>query len=243
MYKYQLFFRKECRLMMNGTIIDCSFIAVGGLIGAFAKSKIITGMLQDKLMQALAMCAFLTGIVGVMDLNNPIICILSIIVGACLGNILSLEDHLVWVLNRFSTLLAKAPISEHFIKGFISYSLLSIAGSMAIIGPITNCLTGDISILITKAVLDFICAILFAATFGLSVVCTVVVVFTYQGIFALLALIITPAMTTAVIGDMSAIGSLLIFLMGFNLLKVTDIKTMNLTPAIFIPIILYQFIG
>lgn len=114
---------------------------------------------------------------------------------------------------------------------------------MAIVGPISNCLTGDISTLMTKAVLDFICAILFGTTFGLSVVCTIVVVFAYQGMFALLALVIAPVMTTSVVGDMSCIGSLLIFLMGLNLLKVTDVKTMNLTPAIFLPILLHQFIG
>ena len=229
--------------MMNGTFIDMAAIVVGGLIGFFVNSKLISDELQDKVMQALALCAFLIGIAGAMDLNNPIICIVSIVAGVFIGNVLSLENCLVWCLNKLSKVLANTPVSEHFVKGFISYSLLSIAGSMAIVGPISNCLTGDISTLMTKAVLDFICAILFGTTFGLSVVCTIVVVFAYQGMFALLGLVIAPVMTTAVIGDMSCIGSLLIFLMGLNLLKVTDVKTMNLTPAIFIPILLHQFIG
>ena len=235
--------QKERSIMMNGTFIDMAAIVVGGLIGFFANSKLISDELQDKVMQALALCAFLTGIVGAMDLNNPIICIVSIVAGAFIGNVLSLEDRLVWCLNKLSKVLAKTSVSEHFVEGFISYSLLSIAGSMAIVGPISNCLTGDISTLMTKAVLDFICAILFGTTFGLSVVCTIVVVFAYQGMFALLALVIAPVMTTSVVGDMSCIGSLLIFLMGLNLLKVTDVKTINITPAIFLPILLHQFIG
>ena len=226
--------------MMNGTFIDMGAIIAGGLIGFFAKSRIITKEVQDKVMQALALCAFLSGIVGAGDLNNPIICIVSIVVGAVIGNALSLEERLVWCLNWLSGVLAKTSVSERFIEGFISYSLLSIAGSMAIVGPISNCLSGDISTLMTKAVLDFICAILFGTTFGLSVVCTTVVVFAYQGMFVLLTRIIASVMTAAVIGDMSCIGSLLIFITGLNLLKVTDVKTMNLTPAIFIPILLHQ---
>lgn len=228
---------------MNGTFIDMGAIVIGGLIGFFANSKLITDELQDKVMQALALCAFLTGIVGVMELNNPIICIVSIVAGAFIGNVLSIEEKLIWCLNKFSKVLLKTSVSEHFVEGFISYSLLSIAGSMAIVGPITNCLTGDISILITKSVLDFICAILFGTSFGLSVVCSIVVVFAYQGMFVLLTQVVATVMTTTVVGDMSCIGSLLIFIMGLNLLKVTNVKTMNLTPALFLPILLYQFIG
>lgn len=227
---------------MNGTFIDMAAILVGGLIGVFANTRFISNELQEKVMQALALCAFLTGIVGATELNNPIICIVSIVIGAFIGTVLSIEDRLVWCLDKLSAVLTKTPVSEKFVKGFTSYSLLSIAGSMAIVGPISNCLTGDISILLTKAVLDFICAIIFGTTFGLSVVCTVVVVFAYQGMFALLALVIAPVMTTAVVNDMACVGSLLIFVMGLNLLEVTNVKTMNMTPAIFFPILLHQLI-
>ena len=228
--------------MMNGTFIDMAAILVGGLIGVFANTRFISDERQEKVMQALALCACLTGIVGATELNNPIICIVSIVIGAFIGTVLSIEDRLVWCLDKLSAVLTKTPVSENFVKGFTSYSLLSIAGSMAIVGPISNCLTGDISILLTKAVLDFICAIIFGTTFGLSVVCTVVVVFAYQGMFALLALAIAPVMTTAVVNDMACVGSLLIFVMGLNLLKVTNVKTMNMTPAIFFPILLHQLI-
>lgn len=229
---------------MFGTLINCACIVAGGLIGYFAKSNFINEDTERELKRALAMCAFLVSIIGVIGVSNPMICILSLVTGTFIGNKLRLADKLEALINKASFVLGKAQVPASFIEGFCSYSLLSIAGSMAIVGPIADCLSGDISTLLTKSVLDFICAILFASSFGLSVVCSIAVVFPYQGFFALVAIFCAPMLTNTVIADMSAIGSLLIFLMGFNLLGVTNIKTMNLTPAIFLPMLfhwLWQF--
>lgn len=224
---------------MIGTLIDCVCIAVGGFVGFFAKSNFIDDDTERELKRALAMCAFLVGIVGAISVGNPIICVLSLVNGAFIGNKLRLADKLEVLLNKVSFILGKAQVSDSFIEGFCSYTLLSIAGSMAIVGPIADSLNGELSILLTKSVLDFICAILFASSFGLSVVCSIAVVFPYQGFFAILAIFCSPMLTNAVVADMSAIGSLLIFLMGFNLLGVVNIKTMNFTPAIFLPMIFH----
>lgn len=228
--------------MMNGTFLDLAAIITGGFIGFFAKSKVLTDDMQAKAMQALAICAFLTGLVGVGDIANPVVCVLSIVIGSLLGNVFSLEDRLVWCFNKVAGTIKGSAVPERFVEGIITFSMLSITGSMAIVGPISNAINGDITILMTKSVLDFVVAILFGVTFGLSVVLSVVVVLFYQGIFSSLAYALIPFMTNEVIGDMSCIGSLLIFLVGFNLLKMTDIKTMNMTPAIFLPILLHMIV-
>ncbi len=223
---------------MNGTIIDCAAIALGGIIGYVANRFFLNREMSDKVMQTLALCAFLVGITGCTDISNPIICIISIVAGGLIGNALALEDRLVGALNRLAGLMARTSVSRKFVEGFISYTLLSIVGSMSIVGAMQNSLNGDITTLMTKSVIDFICAVLFGASFGLSVACSAVVVFLYQGFFALLAVLLTPVLTAGTLGDVSAVGSVLIFIVGLNLLKVSDIKTMNLTPSIFLVILL-----
>lgn len=227
---------------MTGTIIDCCAIVLGTTIGTIANSKLKKGNLSEKVMQTLALCAFLVGITGCLDVSNPIVAILSLVAGGLIGNAIQLEKWVVWLLNKSSTILSKTPMSEKSIEGFVSYSLLSIVGSMAIVGAIQNGLSGDITTLLTKSVLDLICAILFGASFGASILFSVAIVFAYQGFFSCLAVILSPVITATVLGDMSAVGSVLIFCVGLNLLGVCNYKTMNLVPAIFLPIFIYQFL-
>ena len=227
---------------MTGTIIDCCAIVLGTTIGTIANSKLKKGNLSEKVMQTLALCAFLVGITGCLDVSNPIVAILSLVAGGLIGNAIQLEKWVVWLLNKSSTILSKTPMSEKSIEGFVSYSLLSIVGSMAIVGAIQNGLSGDITTLLTKSVLDLICAILFGASFGVSILFSVAIVFAYQGFFSCLAVILSPVITATVLGDMSAVGSVLIFCVGLNLLGVCNYKTMNLVPAIFLPIFIYQFL-
>lgn len=227
---------------MTGTIIDCCAIALGTTIGTLANSKLRKSSFSEKVMQTLALCAFLVGITGCLDVSNPIVAILSLVIGGVIGNAIQLETRVVWLLNKISSILAKTPMNEKNIEGFISYSLLSIVGSMAIVGAIQNGLSGDVTTLLTKSVLDMICAILFGASFGASIIFSVAIVFVYQGFFSCLAVIISPVITTTVLGDMSAVGSVLIFCVGLNLLGICNYKTMNLVPAIFLPILIYQFI-
>ena len=227
---------------MTGTVIDCFGIILGGAIGTILKNKLIKKDLADKVLQMLGLCALLVGITGVMDVSHPLVAIISIVSGGIIGTLLHIESKLETSMNRLSSLMKKTPVSTNFIEGFTSYSLLSIVGSMAIVGAIENSLNHNISTLLTKTTLDFICAVLFGSTFGVCICFTSVVVLLYQGIFSWLASILSPLITAGILGDMSAIGSVLIIVVGFNLLNITDYKTMDLVPAIFLPVILCQFI-
>lgn len=227
---------------MKGTVIDCAFIILGGLVGSLLKAKLIKGELVNNVMPSLGLCAILVGVVGCTNVNNPVVAVIALVVGGIVGNAIHLEDKVEKIFNKGSVLLHRMPVSHKFIEGIISYALLSVVGSMSIIGAMEDALTGDISLLLTKTVLDFVCAIFFSMTYGISICFSAVIVFLYQGIFSSLAIAISPILTPAVIGDMSAIGSVLIFIVGLNLLKVTDYKTMDLVPAIFLPILLWQFI-
>ena len=57
----------------------------------------------------------------------------------------------------------------------------------------------------------------------------------YEGAIALGAGLIKDLLTTEIITEMSAVGSLLIAALGFNFLEVREIKVANMIPAIFLP--------
>jgi len=89
--------------------------------------------------------------------------------------------------------------------------------------------------------LDGISAIIFASSLGYGVLFSAGAVFIIQGGITLLAGVIAPYLSEAVIAEMTCVGSLLILGLSLNLLGITKLKVMNYVPAIFLPIVLCRF--
>ena len=126
-------------------------------------------------------------------------------------------------------------------KGFVFSSLLYCVGAMAVVGSIKSGLSNDYSVLFAKSVLDGVSSIFFAASMGVGVLLSSIVVFLYEGIITLGAFGLSSILSTNVITYMTCVGSLLIMAMGLNMLKICDIKVANMLPSMFIPIILGIF--
>ena len=97
---------------------------------------------------------------------------------------------------------------------------------MAIVGSFQDGLLHDPSILISKAVMDFVIVMVFASTLGVGTIC---------------ASFLAPYFTTTMISNISFVGSVLIFAVGTNLCFHTKIKVGNLLPAVFMPLLLALF--
>jgi uncharacterized membrane protein YqgA involved in biofilm formation len=95
--------------------------------------------------------------------------------------------------------------------------------------------------LFTKSAMDGISSVIFAATLGLGVLLASVPVVIYQGLIVVIAGFAAPYLSDYIIGEMTCVGSLLIVAIALNMLGITQIKIMNLMPAVLIPILLCQF--
>ena len=80
-----------------------------------------------------------------------------------------------------------------------------------------------------------------AASLGIGVLFAAAFVLGFQGLLVLCAGFLAPVLTASAIAEMTCVGSLLIIALSLNMLKITEIKVANYIPAIFIPIILCQF--
>ena len=92
-----------------------------------------------------------------------------------------------------------------------------------------------------KSILDFVAAIIFASSLGIGVIFSAVFVFLYQGSITLAAQWIAPFLTEATVNEMTCVGSVIILGLALNMLGITKLKIMNYVPAIFIPIVLCNF--
>ena len=123
----------------------------------------------------------------------------------------------------------------NFAKGFVTASILFCTGSMAIVGAMESGLQGNHDMLFAKSILDGVISIVFASTMGIGVAFSAIPVILYEGAIALGASYIKDLLTTEIITEMSAVGSLLIAAIGFNFLEIKEIKVANMIPAIFLP--------
>ena len=240
--------------MLTGTLVNAAAILIGSLLGMLltwlaghfstllpAGSTLLAERLKTIIMQGVALCVMYLGISGCLEGNNSLIAILSMVLGALIGELLDLDKRMRslgdWVQKRTEHLVTnggQASISE----GFVTASLLFCVGAMAIVGALQDGLTGDHSTLFAKSLLDGISSIVFGASLGLGVAFSAVAILLYQGSISLMASFLQPYLGDAVIAEMTCVGSLLIVALSLNMLGLTKIKVMNLVPAIFLPILL-----
>ncbi len=220
---------------LTGTLVNTATVLVGSLLG-LALGKALPERIAKALMTALGLCTVFIGITGLTGGGNTLVVILSMVIGAAIGEGCDL-DRLV---NKAGEALERhlgrgqSPIAE----GFVTASLVFCVGAMTVVGSLNSGLTGDHTMLYTKACLDLISSLIFASTLGIGVMLAAGFVLVFQGSIALLAHLIAPYLSAAVVGEMTAVGGLLIVGLGLNLLGITKLKMMNLVPAVFLPLLL-----
>lgn len=223
---------------MIGAIVNTLAAVVGGLLGSLLK-KGIPERFADLVQKGLALCVLYIGIKGSLVGTNTLVTILSLVLGAILGELMNIDGAIerlgAWAQRKLSK--GGSRLGE----GFVTASLLFCVGSMAVVGSLQSGLTGNHETIFTKSMLDFVSAIILASTLGLGVCLSGVFVLVYQGAIVLLARWAAPILSDYVVAEMSCAGSLLIVALGLNMLGITKLKVANLLPAMFLPIILCLF--
>lgn len=225
---------------MLGTLVNTGAVIVGSLIGLLFK-KGLPARFSEIVMKGVGLCVMYIGISGTLKGENALIAIISIVVGAIIGELLRLEEGLNriggWIEKKFKPKDGSVSVTE----GFVTASLLFCVGAMTIVGSLQSGISGDNTMLYTKSLLDFISAIIFASALGFGVIFSAFAILLIQGTITLLAQWVAPVLSDASIAEMTCVGSIIIIGLALNMLGLTKLKVMNYVPAIFIPIVLCMF--
>ena len=229
-----------------GTLINCAAIVLGGVLG-WLFGKFLKERIQDGLTKACGVCTLFIGISGALEgmlqvqdggvvSGGSLLMIGCLALGTLLGEILNLED----LLERFGVWLrvkTKNTSDPRFVDAFVTASLTVCIGAMAIVGAIEDGLLGDISILTTKAILDLIIIMVMTCAMGKGCAFSAIPVALLQGGVTALSGLLRPVMTQAALGNLSMIGSVLIFCVGVNLVFGKKIRVANMLPAVVLAVI------
>ena len=231
-----------------GTIVNFFAVLAAGIAGCLVK-KGIPERIEKAIMSAMAICVIYIGVSGMLEsapdagvsllddgLVKVLIMILSMAVGTLIGELVDIDKWLCRLGDKLeSRFHGDGEEQGKFAKGFVSCSLLFCVGAMAVNGALLDA-AGNNNTLLAKSVIDAISCFVMASSFGVGCVFSAFVVLVYQGVIALLGLFLNSILPAAFISYMSVTGSLIIILIGTNMLGATKVKTANMIPAIFMPI-------
>ncbi len=236
-----------------GTLVNFLTVLICGLIGLTIK-KGVPERISEGLKQAMSICVIYIGLSGVMEsapiveglpefssLAKVLVMIISMALGTLIGELVDIDK---WVNRLGETLesrLVKNGEKGKFAEGFVYCSMLFCVGAMTVNGAFQDAL-GNPDILLTKSVIDGVMCLVLAPTLGIGCAASSVFVLVYQGILTLVGLFLKGMLPADTIAYMSATGSLIIILIGTNVLGATRVKTANMVPAIFLPALIYPLI-
>ncbi len=228
---------------MIGTITNACAIVVGSLIGSQLK-KGLRPEWQRVMFDSLGLASIALGVNAVCQnmpqSHYPILFVLSLALGGLVGTVLNIDGHLKGLIDRVQK--HKPTDSDQrprLAEGLTTAVLLYCIGTLSILGPINSALLGDNTFLFTNATLDFVSSIIFAATYGFAMSLAGLVLFLWQGGIYLLARLCGPVIEPPLLCEMSIVGGTLIVSSGLAILRIKDLKTLNLLPSLFVPVLFF----
>jgi len=221
--------------MMLGTIVNVLAIVAGTAVGLLLKGRLPERM-KTIMIQALGLITIFVGVRMIMTTANPLVVLISLVLGAVLGESLSVERR----LDEFGAKVERRVSRDGgtFAKAFITTTLLFCVGPLAILGALEDGLRGDIALLLTKSGLDGVSSVAFAATLGVGVLFSTIPLLLYQGGITAGASMLAPYLSERMINAITATGGLLVIGTALNILEIRKVKVGNMLPAILLAALL-----
>lgn len=222
---------------MTGTLVNTCTILIGSIIGSILK-KGINEKYQGALFNAMGLAACAVGINAIAGnmpkTEYPVLFIVSLAIGSLLGAILDLDSKFQKLVN------SKSKSENNLGQGLSTGILMYCIGTLSILGPVMSALQGDHTYLFTNATLDLVTSMVLASAYGIGMALAAPVLLIWQGSIYLVAKYLSGSFfSDTLLVELSVVGGILIFCSGLSILKIKDCKTLNILPALFVPIVFF----
>lgn len=223
---------------MYGTLVNVLAVIIGSIIGLIVHSR-LPKKISDTAFCGVGLFTIVLGITMALKTSNFLIMIVSVVVGAVIGEILDIEKRInnfgEWLKLKLKTK------NERFSEGFVTAFLLYCMGSLTILGSIEEGLTGIPDLLVAKSALDGFSSIVLAATMGIGVLFSFIPLLIYQGGLTIFAANMQTVFTEVMINELTAVGGIILLGLGITILDIKKIRILNMLPSLIIVVILAYF--
>jgi len=217
--------------MLNiSVIVNTVAVIVGSMLGLLG-GKFVKERYRKVFFNVIGLLTIGLGISMFLDTNSVLVVLGSLIVGGAIGEALDLEE-------KIGRLAGKKSDDANFVKGFITASVLFVAGPMTVIGSLKAGLSGENELIYIKSLMDGISSVMLSATLGKGVLLSAAAVYLVQGGLVSLAGVLSFLQDPLYLGDFSGVGGLMLLGLGIRLLEIKEIRVGNFLPALILSPIL-----
>lgn len=220
---------------MIATLVNCVAVIIGSLIGLILHMKINESFKRVVYVGA-GMISLILGIKMGLVTTRIVFMALALIVGGMLGEWWNVEGGILRFGEFLKRRFAKKESGKDFAGGFLNASVLFCVGAMTLVGAFKAGAEGNYDLILTKSVMDGFMAIMLTAAMGIGVAFSAITILVYQGGITLLAGVLQPLVNELLLGELTAVGGVLVIMIGLNLLRLSKLKTANYVPALLVTI-------
>lgn len=217
---------------MIGTFVNAGTILAGSVAGSLIK-KGLKEKYQNILYDAMGLAATGLGLHAVVknlsDSTYPVLFIISLSLGGIIGTAIDIDSRFQKLVQRYS--------KTNLGQGLSTAILLFCIGTLSILGPIESALNHNNTYLFTNATLDLVTSLVLASSYGIGIAISALILFVWQGSIYLLAHQVSPFLTPEFMTEISIVGDFLILASGLSILKIKTFQTLNLLPALLVPVV------
>ena len=232
-------------MIMIGTIVNTCTIVVGSILGTILHRGVKESY-KEVLYTGLGLASLAIGLNATITYfgksQYPVLFIVALALGGVVGTALDIDGHFKRLVDKIKK-RGSATDEARLADGLAAAILLYCIGPLSMLGPVISALKGDHTFLFTNATLDFVSSMVFASTYGIGMVLAAPVLFCWQGMFYLIASVSASAISDGLIAELLIVGGLMITGSGLGLLNLKDCKTLNLLPALLVPVLWYLVVA
>ena len=222
---------------MLGPCVNGAALLFGSVAGVVLGPKVSANFRKN--MPLVFGCASMgLGVAMIIKVKFLAPVVLALVLGAVVGELIQLETGVQKAARKARKWVEKLVkpngnmSQEEFLDKFVALLVLFSMSGTGVYGSMSEGMTGDPTLLVVKAILDFFTAPIFASTMGLSVALLVVPQFAIQAALYLGAAQILPLTTPDMLADFSACGGLIMLATGFRICGIKPFPVANMIPAL-----------
>ncbi len=217
--------------MPIGVITDCLLVFAGAMAGCLIGSHLPDTM-RKELNILLGFCSLSIGINSLIKVSSMAPVIFAVLIGYAIGYLLRLEDRLTALMGSVVRRLPLPKSRGFTMDQYITVVVLFCASGFGIYATFVEAMSHDPSILLSKAVLDMMTALIFAITLGWATVILPVFMLVVLLLMYAVGLLIAPVATPEMLQNFTACGGILTIAAGFRVSGIKPTAITNLIPAL-----------
>lgn len=238
-------------MFLIGTIVDALAVAIGSCIGLYFQDS-LNLKIKTTVRQVLGLCIIIVGFAGTLSkilyikdghimVHHLMMIIISMALGGVLGEMLDIEAHALKFANLSRRYVDRYNRHCECVDGFISACMTTCLSAMLIVGGLQEGLTGNSTVLFTKATLDFVTMVLYSSAYGIGPLFAFIPIIILEGGMTLFAILIHPYMTPAMVNGINIVGFLILIGVGIHVMLDKKLQVVNMLPALLVVAVLATF--